>query len=247
MSTSEHDVRILHRDEHLLVLDKPPTLATTSPEGGESLFGLARDLDPAAPHLHPLSRLDTQVSGIVTFARTKRANEVALSARHEGRMHRRYLALCTHAPSPSEGDWGESIAIDPRDPRKRRVVGPHEAAKGLKHALTHYCVLAESAPLVALHLFPRTGRTHQLRVHAAHAGSPLAGDTAYGGVKRITLANGRVLTASRVMLHCAEVRMPDPAHRARELIFVLDPPQDMVTLWERASGDALTLAARPSG
>ena len=65
---------IVFRDRHLLVLDKPVGIATTAPDG-PSLFALARELDPEAPALHPLSRLDTQVSGLTTFARTEKADQ----------------------------------------------------------------------------------------------------------------------------------------------------------------------------
>jgi len=237
-------IRIVHQDAHLLVLEKPVGLATTAPEGGESLFELARSLDPRAPALHPLSRLDTQVSGLVTFARTSQGNHAAIAARRAGKLRRAYLGLCHPAPASPEGEWREAIGIDPRDPTRRRALPADTKGPAVKAAHTIYRVHALAGPLCALDLFPRTGRTHQLRVHASAAGSPLLGDVAYGGEKRLTLPNGRILTAGRVMLHCGAFRMPDPAKPSATLTLSLPPPDDLATLWRSAGGDpaALVLA-----
>jgi 23S rRNA-/tRNA-specific pseudouridylate synthase len=227
---------IVYRDRHLLVLDKPVGIATTAPEG-DSLFARARALDPEAPALHPLSRLDTQVSGLTTFARTELANRVALEARKAGALRRSYLGIAAKRPASDEGDWQLGIGIDPRDPKKRRV----SEAPSAKAAHTRYRVIAGAGPLVALEFWPITGRTHQLRVHASAAGSALLGDVAYGGVKRLTLENGRILSAQRVMLHCAAFRMPDPANRAKVIALSLAPPADMLSLWQSAGGDPAAL------
>lgn len=233
--------RVVYRDEHLLVLDKPVGIATTAPGAGVSLFAQARELDPSAPALHPLSRLDTQVSGLVTFARTARANRLALAARAEGRLRRSYLGLTTSSPAAHEGSWSAAIALDPRDPKKRRAREQRENADA-KPALTRYRVHARAGALVALELWPITGRTHQLRVHASAAGVPLAGDVAYGGVRRITLADGRVLSAGRTMLHCAAFVMPNPAKPSVPIALSLEPPDDMQSLWRAAGGDPSALA-----
>jgi 23S rRNA-/tRNA-specific pseudouridylate synthase len=231
--------RIVYRDAHLLVLDKPVGIATTSPEG-DSLFARARALDPKAPALHPLSRLDTQVSGLTTFARTELANRVALAARREGLLRRAYLGIAAQDLAADEGEWQFPIALDPRDPKKRRVAD----VPGAKQAHTRWRVVARSGPLVALDFWPVTGRTHQLRVHASHAGSPLLGDVAYGGAKRLTLANGRILSAQRAMLHCAAFRMPDPARQGAVITLSLPPPADLSKLWRDAGGDPDVLVLR---
>lgn len=235
------DVRVVYKDEHWLVLDKPVGIATTAPEGGACLFELARALDPAAPQLHPLSRLDTQVSGIVTFARTDRCNRFALRARQQGALWRRYLGITAAPLDPPEGDFHWSIGLDPRDPKKRRALDASARGGGVKAAHTHYAVRAHAGPLWAVDLFPRTGRTHQLRVHMSRAGAPLAGDISYGGPRRITLDNGRVLTAGRVMLHCAAFHAPMLDKRDEVLALELAPPEDMQTYWRSAGGDPSAL------
>jgi 23S rRNA-/tRNA-specific pseudouridylate synthase len=233
------DLQVLHHDAHFLALDKPSGIATTAPTGGHSLFVLAQALDPRAPQLHPLSRLDTQVSGLVVFARTAEANGAVLAARREGRLFRRYLGLVAAPPLASQGDWYWSIGIDRRDPRQRCAIAPdapNAHASGVKTAHTKYALRAATATLAALDLLPQTGRTHQLRVHAAAAGVPLLGDVAYGGTRRLTLSNGRVLSAGRVMLHCAAVKLPHPDAAVGELSLTLAAPADMQQLWSAAGG-----------
>lgn len=236
---------VVYRDQHLLVLDKPVGIATTAPDAGASLFAIARELDPQAPMLHPLSRLDTQVSGLVTFARTAQANQVAMEARKLGTLRRAYLGITARPPRAASGDWRFPIALDTRDPKHRRALSEDDEraqASGVKDAHTRYRVHALAGPLAALDLWPVTGRTHQLRVHASAAGCALAGDSAYGGDKRITLANGRILPAGRAMLHCAAFRMPDPGNLAAVIELALAPPADMLALWKAAGGEPSQLA-----
>jgi 23S rRNA-/tRNA-specific pseudouridylate synthase len=235
------DVSVVYRDDHFLILAKPVGIATTAPDGGHCLFELARRIDPRAPQLHPLSRLDTQVSGLVTFARTPRGNLHAIESRGRGELRRRYLGIAASRPAADDGEYHFSIGIDPRDPKKRRALPPEARGPGIKQARTQYHVRADAAPLCALDLFPRTGRTHQLRVHASAAGHPLAGDVAYGGPKRITLPNGRVLTAGRVMLHCAYFRVPNPLKRSELIEVELAPPDDLRAFWASAGGDPTVL------
>jgi len=236
--TPVFEPRVLHVDDHLLIVDKPVGLATTAPGDGLSLFTLARALDPRAPALHPLSRLDTQVSGMVTFARTAHANRLALEARRQGRLRRSYLGLAFSAPEPEAGDWRWAIGIDARDPSKRRALPEGSEGGVVKPSATHYRVCARTPALCALDLWPITGRTHQLRVHASAAGSPLAGDTAYGGARRMTLPNGRILGAERTMLHCAAFSMPDPSRPGARFALSLAAPDDMQVLWRAAGGTA---------
>lgn len=238
--------QVIYRDAHFLVLDKPAGIATTAPDAGPSLFSAARALDSDAPQLHPLSRLDTQVSGIVVFARTPLANDVALAARRDGQFSRRYLGLAQQGVLPPEGEFRWTIALDPRDPKKRRALPEGQLAPGAKAALTRYRVRACAGAVIALDLYPQTGRTHQLRVHAAAAQSPLLGDVAYGGDKRLTLDNGRILSAGRVMLHCAHVSLPHPDVACGRLSLSLAPAHDLLKLWLAAGGPASALSDLPA-
>lgn len=238
---SAGDVRVVHRDAHLLVLFKPSRLPTTHPTGGDCLVARAAVIDPDAPHLHATSRLDAEVTGMVTFARTKHANDVLRAARREHRYHRLYLALTAHEGLDEPAVWDDAIGIDPNDPR-RRVVSTSPSAKG---ARTRAVRRASAGPLSLLELRPETGRTHQLRVHAAQHGLALFGDVHYGGEKRTVLANGRVLTARRTMLHCAALELPDIAGDGR-LDLRCEPPRDFARSWSGAGGAPEALEPGPA-
>jgi 23S rRNA-/tRNA-specific pseudouridylate synthase len=232
-------IRVLHRDIGFLVLEKPSGLATTSPKADEvTLTSLAHEIDPRAPLLHPSSRLDAEVSGVVVFARTGNATKHLLAARKAGSYLREYIGLAAKAPLPPAGDWHGAIALDPRDPRKRTVAAASAATAGARESHTRYQTAAQLDAAVLLRMQPQTGRTHQLRVHAAHAGVPLLGDRHYGGVQRVVLADGRVLSVRRTMLHCLRVSVPAPDGNG-VLRFEAEPPADMQTLWRALGGDTI--------
>jgi 23S rRNA-/tRNA-specific pseudouridylate synthase len=232
-------VAIVHRDRDLLVLWKPAGLPTTSPNGLDCLAALARELDPNAPRLHASSRLDAEVTGLVTFARSTDGIARLLAARKAGAYRRFYLALATHPPTPPEGEWRWEIARDPRDPR-RRCAQPEHSARG-DVAQTRYRLLQSPPSAAALLLRPETGRTHQLRVHAAEAGLPLLGDKHYGGPIQLVQADGRVLRAGRVMLHCARISLPG------NVTFDAAAPSDMCELFEKLGGAPEALAVERWG
>lgn len=232
--------RIVHRDHDLIVFDKPTGLATTSPDGGVCLASLARQLDPQAPRMHASSRLDAEVTGLVTFARSDRAIASLLEARRVGSYHRFYLGIAARALQPRIGELCWAIGRDARDAR-RRVALPEDDPSGMS-ARSRYRVLADASSAALLLLRPFTGRTHQLRVHVAQAGAPLLGDKHYGGVQRVVLADGRVVRAGRVMLHCAQVELPAITGAGR-LVLQAPVPDDMCSLWQELGGAAEALHA----
>jgi 23S rRNA-/tRNA-specific pseudouridylate synthase len=229
---------VLHRDRDLLIVYKPTGLPTTRPDDGPCLVRSAEALDPKAPRLHASSRLDAEVTGIVTFARSERAIRALLEARREGRYERYYLGISAAAPDPTEGEWRWAIVQDPREPRQRIALAPDDP-RGAR-SLTRYRVQSLQPMAAVLSLRPETGRTHQLRVHAAGAGVALLGDRHYGGELKRVLANGRVVRAPRVMLHCARVRLPAPGG-GEPLTIDAPVPDDMHKLWRELGGapDAL--------
>jgi 23S rRNA-/tRNA-specific pseudouridylate synthase len=238
--TDAPGVAVVHRDQDLLVLFKPAGLATTSPDGSGCLVSAARELDPSAPRMHASSRLDAEVTGLVTFARSDRAIAALMAARREGRYGRFYLGLAARAPEPAEGEWSWSIAKDPKNPR-RRVALPPDDRRGVP-ARSRYRALALQPRAALLLLLPQTGRTHQLRVHAAQAGVPLLGDKHYGGATRAVLDDGRVLRAARVMLHCARLELPGIASAA-PLVLDAAVPDDMRELYRQLGGEPEALDA----
>lgn len=231
----------LYRDGHWLALSKPPGLVTTPPtsRGARSLVEFAKEIAPRATHHHPLSRLDADVSGVVLFALTQEAVDLAVKARAEGTYARRYVGLTSPIPASVKGVWSDPISIDRRD-RTRRTTGPGDDTRD---AETRYEVLATAGEVAFVVFVPVTGRTHQIRVHAKAAGAPLLGDIAYGGAKRVTLDDGAVIPAQRAMLHAWRVRVPGAKR-------VIEAPlaDDLVAVWTQSGGvsDPLTRWVEPS-
>lgn len=233
-------IPVVHEDGHLLVVNKPSGLPTTSPRDGDSL---TRRLEEARREkLHPSSRLDAEVTGMVTFARSKPAIRALEAARRDGLYTRMYAALSA-GRLPDTGRWNASIDIAKHDRRLRAAVPPESRGKRVQHAETTFEVSARTPHGVLVRLVPHTGRTHQLRVHAAHAGAPLLGDHRYGGPKRVTLEDGRVLTVRRTMLHCAVLGLPRVGGGRLDLR--LAPPDDFVNLFVSLGGAPAELD--PSG
>jgi len=220
---------IIYRDSDLLVVHKPSGLPTTAPSPADAC--LVRWIEEEFPTLraHPASRLDSPVSGLVTFALNKAANERLLEARRSGTYERLYLGITLHELEAPDGTWSWPISIDPTN-AKLRIAG---AGKGERDARTRYEVAGRAPYASLLHLMPETGRTHQLRVHAAKAGVPLFGDHAYGGERRLALGDGSVVSARRVMLHCARVGFRWGLATRR---FETSPPQDMERAWTALGG-----------
>jgi 23S rRNA-/tRNA-specific pseudouridylate synthase len=225
-------IPVLWRDADWFAVLKPAGVPTTAPPtaGVRSLVDLVREAHaPDATHLHPLSRLDVEVTGVVLMALSPRAIEAGRRARAQGRYQRRYVALLACAPTPERGEWTWPVGIDPHDP-KRRVAG---GGRDPQAARTAYATLGRAAVAwVAFDL--ETGRTHQIRVHAQRAGCPVVGDRAYGGPRHVTLPDGGVVTARRVMLHAARVVVPGTA-RALEA----PPPEDFLGVWRACGGEGV--------
>lgn len=239
MSEGERaEPEVIHHDAQILVVHKPPGLPTTAPSAAQP--SLVRWVSHRFSSLrpHPTSRLDSPVSGLVTFALTPNANRHLLEARRARTYERVYIGITRHEVEPEAGDWAWPISIDPRNP-KLRIAGE---GRGERAARTRYEVAERSSHASLLRLTPATGRTHQLRVHAARSGAPLFGDHAYGGERRAVLPDGAVVTARRVMLHCTRVSFPALSGRGT---LVLEAPArtDMEKVWRALGGAAASLQA----
>jgi len=220
------EVAILHHADGLLAVVKPAGISTIPDQHGAEgslLYRAARAAGAAPDALHPTSRLDRGVSGVVVFAATERARERLRQARNEGSYFRRYVALSDRAPAPPCGMWTAPIGRA-RDPKKRMARG-----RDAEPAETRYGTVAVAPHGVLLSVEPVTGRTHQIRVHASDAGAPLLGDKDYGGTRTLVLPSGKVVAIGRIALHCAEVRVLGLVLRA-------PIPEEMRELWRLLGG-----------
>jgi 23S rRNA-/tRNA-specific pseudouridylate synthase len=232
------ELQILGEHRGLLFVDKPAGLQT-EPDAHTSdtlLSRLAIQLGEPLSRLHALSRLDTGVSGVVTLGLSPEARRLVEGWRERGRFARRYLALATGAPAPAlrAGAWIESIG---RAAGSLRAVGGRNAESAhTDYALVQSSPVRERAQpkqLQLLALAPRTGRTHQLRVHCAAHALPLLGDRGYGGASRLTLETGAVRALDRIALHAAWVELPLP----QPLRIEAETPPFLLALWRDFAGD----------
>jgi RluA family pseudouridine synthase len=225
-------VAILLREDGIVATDKPAALATIPDHGGArgTLLGLVAEALGVDPQkLHPTSRLDRGVSGVVLFAESPEASERLRVARAQGTYARRYVAIASQSPVPPRGEWSTPIGRA-KDPRHRAAHGRDPAP-----ALSRYAVVACASNHALLALEPVTGRTHQLRVHASHASTPLLGDRVYGGPHRLTLPSGRVLSLDRIALHAARVRVP--RRNGTVLEVVSSPAKELRDWWAALGGE----------
>lgn len=235
------ELLVLGEYRGLLWVDKPAGLQTEPDARHEDTLvtRIAAQLGLPVGEIHALSRLDTAVSGVVTLGLTSEARRLVNEWRERGRFRRRYVAFASGDVPPNAGQWTDSIG---RGAGNLRRVGGHHA----EVARTEYALI-ESSPLLArasprqlqlLALAPATGRTHQLRVHAAAHGLPLLGDRAYGGVSRLTSETGTVRALNRIALHAAWVELP----LAEPLRFEAAIPPELAGIWRDFSGDEMALA-----
>lgn len=213
---------ILYRDEWLIAVDKPaglPTHATADPSRPNLVAALQAHLAAGGrgSYVAVHQRLDRDTSGVVLFAIDPAANE-GLAAGFVARdVEKTYLALVTPAGSGAvTGAAGAIFTIDAPlsvDASGRvRAGGP-----GAKPAATAVRVRERLGGLLLVEAHPATGRKHQVRVHLAHAGLPIAGDALYarGGPQAATLR------PPRLMLHASRLVLPHPISGRR---LVLESP-----------------------
>lgn len=187
---------VLFEDDHLLVVHKPAGWNTHAPDphAGEGIYDWLRHREPRWAALAIVHRLDKETSGVLVFSKTTEANRSLTKQFTERTVRKRYLLLTDRTPKRSEFTVRSKIAR-----AGERYVSGHtgEAAE------TRFRVLPErevSVGAVLLEAAPLTGRTHQIRVHAAEQGMSILGDRLYGGTPY-----------ARVCLHAASLELAHPA------------------------------------
>ncbi|MFM7184624.1 MAG: RluA family pseudouridine synthase [Planctomycetota bacterium] len=242
------DVRVVHLDDAVVVVDKPTGLTTTRHHEERDWPARRRQVQPTLEelvpdaigrHLHQrfgriagrgepgrrrippvraVHRIDRETSGLVVFARTVPASRILAEQFRLHTTHRRYLAIV--AGRVRTRTIRSRLVRDRGDGRR----GSTDADAG-KEAITHVAVLehfGSAFTLVECRL--ETGRTHQIRIHMSEAGHPVCGERVYGPGGAAAPADGP--SAARVMLHAAELGFVHPVS-GEELRFTSPVPADM--------------------
>ena len=194
-------LEVLHVEPAFVVLAKPPGLLSEpgrGPDKRDSLLIRAQAVYPDARIVH---RLDMMTSGVIVLARETLAHASLSEAFREREVDKRYEALVHGRPANEEGKIDLPLVVD--WPNRPRQIVCHDTGKP---SLTRYRVIGKRhvddvGTLARIALAPVTGRTHQLRVHLASLGCPIAGDPFYG------IAGD---TASRMMLHACRLAFAHP-------------------------------------
>ena len=164
---------------------------------------------------HPVHRLDRGTSGLLAVAKHAHAQEVLKNQLHSPAFRREYLAVCLGTPEPLAG-----VVDAPLGPKPGSLVEQMARPDG-KPARTRYETLEVRGELALLRLELDTGRTHQIRVHMAHLGHPLAGDFLYGTEDKALIG--------RPALHSWKLSLRHPI-TGESLTFTAPMPQDMAGL-----------------
>lgn len=175
---------VIHKDKSVIVLNKPSGLAVQGGTNTERhLDGLLDALQfDSAERPRLVHRLDRDTSGVLVIARTlKAANALGKAFKHKDAW-KVYWALTVGVPSPRRGTIDLALAKQGGVGRER-VHAAEEGDEDAKDAITHFATVANAGQRLAWVAFmPLTGRTHQIRAHAAFLRTPIAGDGKYGGV-----------------------------------------------------------------
>ncbi|MDE3747684.1 RluA family pseudouridine synthase [Methylobacterium radiotolerans] len=238
------DLPIVYEDDDLIVIDKPAGLVVHPAPGhesgtlvnaliahcGASLSGIGGVRRPGIVH-----RLDKDTSGLIVVAKNDTAHQglTAQFADHgrSGPLERAYAAVVWGLPQPRAGTIQANLA---RSRFHREKIAVVSDASG-RHAVTHYAVAEAYGEAALVRCRLETGRTHQIRVHLAHRGHPLLGDTVYGGAFRTKAARLRsearaALSAlGRQALHAELLGFSHP-RTGTTLRFESPLPSDMTAL-----------------
>jgi len=221
-AAQEIPLQVIYEDQALAVIDKPAGLVV-HPAHGHAAGTLWNGLLARYPELASwppeegwpglVHRLDRDTSGLLVVARTPQARDALRMQFKTSQVRKVYLALVIGRPAHAQARIDSPIARDPHDRKRMAVV------EGGRRAITDYKVLEYLGDYTLLEVRPLTGRTHQIRVHLAAIGHPVAGDRVYGPARqRLGLA--------RLFLHAAELTFRHPT-TGQEMTFSTPLPDEL--------------------
>lgn len=187
---------VIFEDDHLLAVNKPAGLNThaPAPHAGEGIYDWLRHREPRWARLSIIHRLDKETSGVIVFSKTELANRSLTEQFSRGSVRKKYLLLTDRPVRRKE------LAVKCAVIRAGQKYVARPTHVGGVQAETCFHVVRSSSDGTLIEAEPLTGKTHQIRVHAAASGFPILGDTLYGGAP-----------AARVHLHAQELTLRHPA------------------------------------
>ena len=190
---------VIFEDEHLLVVAKPAGWNThaPSPFAGEGIYDWLKHRKPRWSSLAILHRLDKETSGILVYGKTPLANKSLTEQFTARRVYKKYLLL-TDGDAPRNSFTVKTTLLRVGEKYASRPGGENAETKFTPVSDAKFAINSAGRKMVTAE--PLTGRTHQIRVHAAESGFAILGDTIYGGT-----------AAARVFLHAAEIEFAHPA------------------------------------
>ena len=190
-------LKVLHEDHEIVVVDKPAGLLSVPGKGAHLADCLLARVQEAFPTALLVHRLDRDTSGVMVFAQTPHAQR-HLGLQFEKRQTKKtYVARGWGCLEPKSGTVDLPLIVD--WPNRPRQMVCHETGKA---AVTDWRVLRHGQEETRVRLMPKTGRSHQLRVHMLALGHPILGDPLY--------ATGAAAAFPRLMLHSEELRLRHP-------------------------------------
>jgi 23S rRNA pseudouridine955/2504/2580 synthase len=230
---------VLHEDPQVIVLNKPMGLAVQGGSGLtrhiDGMLEAWRDRHGRKPRL--VHRLDRDTAGVLVVARTRTAAAFLGKAFSRRETRKLYWALVAGVPKPPTGRISTYLAREEGGTERMRVARHGET--GAEHAVSHYAVAEQAGTRLAwLVMRPVTGRTHQLRAHAAHIGHPIVGDPKYFDKENWQLPGG---LQNRLHLLARRIVIPHPAGGTLDVTAPLPP--HMAQSWavlgfDEAAGEA---------
>ena len=217
-------LRLVYQDADLVIVDKPAGMVVHPAPGPHSgtlvnaLLGLGGSWSAAGGEERPgiVHRLDKGTSGLIVAARNDLAHRALAAQLTDRTLSRTYLAIVRGVIKTNAGELVGPIGRHPRERKRMAVV------KGGRFARTRYEVVERKRAYTLVRCDLDTGRTHQIRVHLAAFGHPVAGDPDYGGRKDAE--------PSRPMLHAWRLRLVHP-RTGEEMSFEAAPPPDFNDYW----------------
>lgn len=217
---------LLHEDESLIAVDKPGGIPVHGSGQGETTIEtllreqLGRKAVRSGFTVSAVHRLDRQTSGVVIFARRRRACSRLMEQFADGLVVKTYLALVQGGPQEDKGSITSPLP----------GIGKHQGK--LQEARTDWRVVARGADATLVECRPFTGRTHQIRRHLKSIGYPLAGDDKYG-VPRFNEWAKKTWALPRMFLHAASLSLTHPDD-GQKLRFASPLPDELREVLEKA-------------